>query len=435
MPPRSRSPRIIRPLRDFLAAESAGAVLLSLAAVAALVWANSPWSEAYASLLHTDAGVSVGSWSFELDLHGWVNDGLMALFFLVVGLEIKRELVEGELASVRQAALPVVAALGGMVVPALLFVAVTAGTSGAGAWGVPMATDIALALGVVTVLGTRVPSSAKIFLLALAIVDDLGAIAVIALVYSSGVRPVYLIGAVACVAAVVALGRWRPERTLGFVVLGVALWWFVHEAGLHATIAGVIMGFLTPTAPRVPEDLIDEEILADVSSLGAAQETIDMARASVSRVEWLEHVLHPWTSLLIVPVFAFANAGITIDGPALDRVFDSRIALGVVVGLVVGKPLGITAAVWLGRRFGLELPEGLNLRVVAGLGMVAGIGFTVSIFVADLALTDRLDADAAKLAVLAASLLAAVVGASALAVTARRDRAGALRARSEPVPR
>jgi len=424
--PRS-APRIIRPLRDFLAAESAGAILLSIGAIAALVWANSPWSAAYGSLLRTDAGLAVGSWNFSLDLHGWVNDGLMALFFLVVGLEIKRELVEGELASLRQAALPAVAALGGMVVPALLFVAITAGQRGSGAWGIPMATDIALALGVVTVLGDRVPSAAKIFLLALAIVDDLGAIVVIALVYSSGVRFAYLAGAAVCVLAVVALGRWRPAFTLGFVVIGVVLWWFVHEAGLHATLAGVIMGFLTPTAPRVPEDLIDEEILADVSDISAAQETIDMARASVSRVEWLEHVLHPWTSLVIVPIFAFANAGLVLDGDAFGRLFDSRIALGVLVGLVVGKPLGIVGAVWLGRRAGLQLPDGMTMRTVTGLSVVAGIGFTVSIFVADLALSDPHDAESAKLAVMAASLIAAGAGALVL-----RSRATA---RPEPAPR
>lgn len=419
-----RSPRIIRPLRDFLAAETAGAVLLAAATVVALVWANSPWSDAYHDLLAVDAGLRVGDWSMTLDLHHWINDGLMALFFLVVGLEIKRELVEGELASPRQAALPALAAVGGMVVPALLFVVVTAGTSEMSAWGIPMATDIALALGLVTALGDRVPSAAKVFLLALAIVDDIGAIVVIAVVYSSGIEWGYLVAAVACGLAVVGLGRARPELTIGFVALGVAMWWFAHEAGVHATIAGVAMGLLTPTSPRLPEDLVDEEVLADVSSLDAAQATIDMARGSVSRVEWLEHVLHPWTSLLIVPLFALANAGLDLSGSAVGDAIDSRTAWGVVVGLVVGKPLGILAAVMIGRRAGLELPDGVSLRGVAALGAVAGIGFTVSIFVADLALEGP-GAAAAKLGVLAASLVAAVVGAAALAATSG----------SEPAPR
>jgi len=405
---------VVRPLRDFLAAESAGAVLLVVAAVVALVWANSPWSDGYHSLLATDLSLSLGSHSVSLDAHAWINDGLMALFFLVVGLEIKRELVEGELSSVRQAALPAVAALGGMVVPALAYLALNVGTGAGHAWGIPMATDIALAVGVLTLLGSRVPPAAKIFLLALAIVDDLGAIAVIAVVYSSGVDVAYLAGAAACVVAVVLLGRARPELTLGFVVLGVVMWWCLHESGVHATIAGVIMGFLTPTAPRLPEDLVEESVLADVSSLDAAQETIDMARASISRVEWLEHVLHPWTSRVIVPLFAFANAGIVVDRAAVERMTESRVAAGIVVGLVLGKPLGIALAAALGTRFGLQLPEGLTLRTVAGLGALAGVGFTVSIFVADLAFDDPADAGGAKLAVLCASVLAAGIGAVAL---------------------
>lgn len=279
-----------------------------------------------------------------------------------------------------------------------------------------------------TALGNRVPPAAKVFLLALAIVDDIGAIVVIAVAYSSGVRWGYLAAAVVCVAGVVVLGRFRPEMTLGFVVLGLTMWWCTHEAGLHATLAGVVMGLLTPTSPRVPEDLVDESVLADVSSITAARETIDMARASVSRVEWLEHVLHPWTSRLIVPLFALANAGVVIDSGALSDAVRSRVAIGVVLGLVIGKPVGITAAVWIGRRFGLELPEGVGLGTIAALGAVAGIGFTVSIFVADLAL-GATDAGAAKIAVIAASVLAAIVGAIAL------SRSGAIRARRAPVPR
>ena len=409
------TPRLVRPLRDFLRNESAGAVLLAIGAVAALAIANSSWSGGYHSLLETDAGLRIGSWSISMDLHSWINDGLMALFFLVVGLEIKRELVEGELASPRQAALPAVAALGGMVLPAVLFVVITAGTTNSGAWGIPMATDIALALG------DRVPASARIFLLALAIVDDIGAILVIAVVYNSGISWPHLAGAGICVVGVVVLGRLRPDLTIGFVALGLAMWWFTHEAGVHATLAGVVMGLLTPTSPRTPEDLVDETVLIDLSSVNAAKETIDMARASVSRVEWLEHVLHPWTSLLIVPVFAFANSGVVINSTTIGGALDSRLALGIAVGLLVGKPVGIVGAVWVGRRFGLELPEGVTLTTIAALGIGAGIGFTVSIFVADLAVTGAEDIASAKVAIIVTSFVAAAAGATAVLASGRRN--------------
>jgi len=415
------TPRLVRPLRDFLRNESAGAVLLAIGAVAALAIANSAWSGGYHSLLETDAGLRVGSWSISMDLHSWINDGLMAVFFLVVGLEIKRELVEGELASPRQAALPAVAALGGMVLPALLFVIITADTANSGAWGIPMATDIALALGVVIALGDRVPAAARIFLLALAIVDDIGAILVIAVVYNSGVSWPHLFGAGICVVGVVGLRRVRPDLIIGFVALGLAMWWFTHEGGVHATLAGVVMGLLTPTSPRTPEDLVDETVLIDLSSVNAAKETIDMARASVSRVEWLEHVLHPWTSLLIVPIFAFANLGVVIDSTTIGGALDSRVALGIAVGLFVGKPVGILGAVWVGRRLGLDLPEGVTLRTIAALGIVAGIGFTVSIFVADLAVKGAEDIASAKVAIIATSLAAAAAGATAVLASGRRN--------------
>ena len=378
---------LVRSLRDFLAAEVAGAVLICVAVVVALVWANSPWSETYESLLHTRSNVGIGSLGLDLDVHAWIGDGLMTLFFLVVGLEIKREMIDGELASVRTAALPAIAALGGMVGPAAIYL-LFAPSSASRGWAIPMATDIALALGVLTALGRRVPTGAKVFLLALAIVDDIGAIAVIAVAYSSGLNAGYLLGAVGCALMVVGLSRVRPDFGAGFVILGVTMWWFTHEAGVHATIAGVVMGLLTP----------------------------------VSRIERIEHRLHPWTSLVIVPLFALANAGIDLGGDALAGAASSRMSWAIVVGLVVGKPVGITAATWLGRRMGLDLPTGVGIAQIVAIGVVGGVGFTVSIFIADLAL-DGASAPSAKLAILVGSTLAAAFGSIALWVTTRSAQA------------
>ena len=378
---------LVRSLRDFLAAEVAGAVLICVAVGVALVWANSPWSETYESLLHTRSNVGIGSLGLDLDVHAWIGDGLMTLFFLVVGLEIKREMIDGELASVRTAALPAIAALGGMVGPAAIYLLVAPSSASRG-WAIPMATDIALALGVLTALGRRVPTGAKVFLLALAIVDDIGAIAVIAVAYSSGLNAGYLLGAVGCALMVVGLSRVRPDFGAGFVILGVTMWWFTHEAGVHATIAGVVMGLLTP----------------------------------VSRIERIEHRLHPWTSLVIVPLFALANAGIDLGGDALAGAASSRMSWAIVVGLVVGKPVGITAATWLGRRMGLDLPTGVGIAQIVAIGVVGGVGFTVSIFIADLAL-DGASAPSAKLAILVGSTLAAAFGSIALWVTTRSAQA------------
>ncbi|MFN8050789.1 MAG: Na+/H+ antiporter NhaA [Acidimicrobiales bacterium] len=368
----------MRPLREFLATESAGAVLLAGAAVVALLWANA-WPGSYADVLHLPVSLNAGL-RMHFTAQHVVNDALMSVFFLVVGMEIKRELVDGELSSPRQAALPALAALGGMVVPAGLYLALTAGTGDTHAWGIPMATDIALALGVVVALGSRVPTGAKVFLLALAVVDDIGAIVVIAVAYSAGVRWWYLLGALACVAAVAFVARVRPESTVIVVLLGLLMWRLTYAAGIHATIAGVAMGLLTPT----------------------------------HRIPALEHRLHPWSSLVIVPIFAFMNAGVAVDGTALRAALDSRVALGVAVGLLVGKPLGILLAVRLGTRLGLQLPTGVDMPMIAALGVVAGIGFTVSILVADLALDHVETVAAAKIAIIAASTGAAAIGALAL---------------------
>jgi Na+:H+ antiporter, NhaA family len=408
-----RRSSFIRPLTDFLAAEASGGIVVVVAALAALVWANSPWQSSYETLWATDVGAAFGRFSFTMDLRHWVNDGLMTVFFFVVGLEIKRELVEGELRDRRKAITPVVAAIGGMVAPALIFLAWTQGTPQAKGWGIPMATDIALAVGLLTLAGPRVPSGAKLFLLALAIVDDLGAIVVIALFYRHGGRLMLLIVAAGALVAVVVLRRFGVTSFAAYVVLGMVMWWALHGAGVHATIAGVAMGLLAPTKPFVHHNLIDIDELVDVSTVEHAMASAHIARSSVSVVEWLEHRLHGWTSFVVVPIFAVANAGIPVSVSALRGAAGARVTWGVATGLLVGKPLGILCATWLVVRVGAgSLPEGTSWRSLVPAAIVAGVGFTVSLFVTELAFTGPV-ADRAKIGVLAASIAAGLLGLAA----------------------
>ena len=416
-PTRSPLVRMLSPLRDFLATESAGALLIAAGAVAALAWANSPWSGSYESFWSSRISIGVAGHTLDLDLRHWLNDGLMTFFFLVVGLEIKREVVDGHLTNKRAAALPMVAALGGMVVPALVYLAIAGGTAPRG-WAIPMATDIALALGILAVAGTRLPSSLRAFLLGLAIVDDIGAILIIAAVYSSGLEWEWLAAAMLALVAVIGIRRFGVHALGAYVLLGSVVWFALHEAGVHPTLAGVALGLLAPSVPRLQSQYIDVDELADVSSVEAAHATTELARGSVSVVEWLQYVLHPWTSYLIVPLFALANAGIEISGPGLREAIGSPIAWGVFAGLLLGKPLGVVAAVLISVRSGAtDVPDGARPVQVLGIGAAAGIGFTVAIFITELALTDPAQRASAKLAILVASLLAAMMSAVLLRLT------------------
>ena len=408
------SARLPRPLRQFLATETAGAVVLFAAAVVALVWANSPWHASYESLWHLRTKASIGSWSLDMNLRHLVNDGFMALFFFVVGLEIKRELVEGELRNPRTAALPAFAAAGGMIVPAVLFVVINAGPGDVGGWGIPMATDIAFALGVIALFGSRLPDGLRLFLLTLAIVDDIGAIIVIALVYSGTIDAGPLAGAFALL-AVMTFVRWRGVTQVPvYVLLGVGVWVCTYASGVHATIAGVALGLLTPAVSFTPgriarewaSDLDDEPTATDIAAMTA------LARSSVSVAERLQHQLHPVTSFVIIPLFALANAGVRIDIGSLGDPGPRSVAAGVVVGLVAGKALGISVATWIAVRLRLgQLPEDVTWAHVIGVSVVAGIGFTVSLFISDLAFTSSPGLEsAAKTGVLSASLLAALFG-------------------------
>ena len=409
--------RLPQSVRDFMATEASGGILLLVAAVVALIWANSAWGVGYQSVWNTEISVNIGRYVLEENLHHWVNDALMAIFFFVVGLEIKRELVEGELRDPRTAAMPAIAALGGMVVPAVLFVLVAAGTDGSRGWGIPMATDIAFAIGVVALLGSRVPASLKLFLLTLAIVDDIGAILVIGVFYSSGLEPRFLLAALALVAAIVLLNRAGVVWAAPYLVLGVALWLATYASGVHATLAGVVLGLLTPARSLLPAtvarnwaaDLDDEPSPHELDAM------TKLARHAVSPAERIAHLLHPWTSFLIVPLFALANAGVVIRSDSFDAPGATMLTIAVMVGLVVGKTLGIAGAAWLAARTGIaRLPEGVTWPMMLAISTVAGIGFTVSLFIAELAFAIGPLQDAAKLGVLAASAVAALVGGLAL---------------------
>lgn len=414
--------KVARPVARFLAVEASGGVVLVIAAAAALAWANSPWSASYQALWETEAAVDLGRWTVRHDLRHWVNDGLMALFFFVVGLEVKVELVSGRLSRRADAAFPVAAALGGMVVPAAIFALANAGRQSADGWGIPMATDIAFAVGVVALLGDRVPATLKVALLGIAVVDDIGAIVVIALFYTDTLAVQWALVAVAGLAVAVLLRRARVWYFPAYAAVGIVVWFATLQSGVHATIAGVALGLLAPGRPLMGE--IDAERVAHQLSSDqdvTAREVREVAfriRESIPVADRLLDFLHPWSSYVIVPVFALANAGIQLTGDSMDAALGSRITLGVAAGLLLGKPVGVVGAALLAVRLRLaDLPDGMTRRHLLGLGAAAGIGFTVSIFITSLAYEQEAFINEAKVGILAASL-AAGLGALVLLGTA-----------------
>jgi len=406
-------------------------MLLLAAAAAALVWANLPGTDSYADFWSARLMVDFNVAELDLSLASWVNDGLMAIFFFVVGLEIKRELLKGELAEPRKAALPVAAALGGMIVPALIYASLNIGGDGADGWGIPMATDIAFAVGVLALLGTRAPLALKVFLLALAIVDDLGAIAVIAIFYTDQIEFGWLAAAVAAFGATMVIGRFGIRAAMVYLALGLFAWFAVHESGVHATIAGVVLGLLTPVNAFYEDKQVERRVieLAEELRRGEAEDTPqgdELGRAALRELEELaresrpvsdrlEHALHPWTSYVIIPIFALANAGVELSGDSIADAVRSPISIGVALGLVIGKPLGIVLFSFLAVRTGIAaLPEGVSWAMLLGAGMIAGIGFTVSLFIAELAFESVTHVDDAKLGILAGSALIGMAGFLAL---------------------
>ena len=398
-------------------------MLLVAVAIVAVVWANSPWREAYVALWDTPVGLRVGSFTFERSLQWFVNDVLMVVFFFVVGLEIRREIHQGELSEWRRAALPVIAAMGGMVVPALIYVAIAGAPSTVSGWGVPMATDIAFAVGILSILGTRVPPALRVLLLALAVIDDLGAILVIAVFYSGGVVWAGIGVALASLGAIVVMQRAGVRASLAYVPPAAVAWAGTYAAGVHPTVAGVVVGLMTPVQAWLrPSDLRREasRVLDRLRTPGFPAAPQDLAapvhelmhavvevRSPVAR-----HVeaLHPWVAYGVMPVFALANAGVAID-PGDFGGAAVRVAAGIAGGLAVGKPVGVALACALATKVGVgRLPAGIGAPEVLVLGTVAGVGFTMSLFIAQLAFTDAHLLAAAKLGVLGASVVAALVG-------------------------
>ena len=417
----------VQPFLAFAREEAASGIAMLIAAFAAIIWANSPWQDAYHKLWETHLVVSLGDILHleHLDLRAWVNDALMAIFFFVVGLEIKREIALGELRDPRSVALPIILAFGGMVLPALVFISLNAGGEGASGWGIPMATDIAFAVGVLSLLGRRVPVSAKLLLLAVAVVDDIGAIIVIAIFYTEQLAFGWLTAALLGLGVVAVMTRRDIRSPVPYLLVGGIVWLALLESGVHATLAGVALGLMTPSwsffdprkfaaNARPLVDQIDEHMSGDEVGAGSYERVQSMLHdlhrlttETVSPLDRALHRLHLWSGFFIVPVFAFANAGVTFSGEAMKGIFSNMVVIGVFLGLVVGKTLGISGAAWLAVRTGIaRLPRGVTWRHVFGLAMCAGIGFTVALFVTTLAFTDPALQDAAKIGIFAASLLA-----------------------------
>ncbi len=400
------------PVRDFLSTETGSAIILLGAAIAALVWANSPWSNSYEDAWATDLGFRLGHWTLQADLRTWINDGLMTFFFLVVGLEAKRELDLGELRDRARVALPVVAAIGGMTVPVAIYLAFNAGGEGGHGWGAAMSTDTAFALGVLALVAPRGATRLRVFLLTLAVVDDLGALLVIATAYAEDISWVALAVAIGLFGVLIALRFVPVARTQLAIVVAVAMWVAMFESGIHPTIAGLAIGLVTSAYPPSREDL--ERASDDFRSF-REQPTPELARSAqvslasaISANERLQYRLHPWTSYVIVPLFALANAGITFSSGLWSDALSSPVTIGIVVGYVVGKPLGIAGASFLATRpmFGGRRPP-VSWPGLVGVGAVAGIGFTVSLLISSLAFHGRL-LDEAKIGILAGAVLSSL---------------------------
>ena len=424
-------PRVfVRPALRFMHLEAAGGVVMLVAAVIALVWANSPLQGGYTAFWETPVDFAIGDLlHIEESLRMWVNEGLMAIFFFVMALEIKREAVHGELRDPKAASVPVLAALGGMVVPALVYLAFNAGGAGADGWGIPMATDIAFAVGVIAMVGPRIPVGVKIFLLTLAIVDDIGAILVIAIFYTEDVALGWLAVALAVIPLVVILQKMRVRSQIPVVVLAIIMWVSLLEAGISPTLSGVAMGLLAPAwsfydpalfavRARAIVDTVDSRFSdkqLDNIELEKTQsnlaDLVTLSRETIAPVGRNLFFLERWVAFAVVPLFALANAGVELTGETLADPLGDSVLMGVALGLIVGKPVGVFSATWLAVTLGIgRLPLGATWRHILGVGIVSGIGFTVALFVASLAFTDPALGDSAKIGILSGSLVAGIAG-------------------------
>jgi len=421
---------LVLPVQEFIHIQGISSVVLLGAAIAALVWANSPWQESYHHIWELEVQLS----RITLPVHAWINDALMAIFFFLVGMEIKHEIVHGELSDLRKAALPIVGALGGMIVPALLYLALNYGRAGQHGWGVPMATDIAFSLGVLGMV-RGIPSELKVFLLTLAIADDIGAIMVIAFFYTSALHVKALFVGALVLGVMYVLRRLGVYRKISYIVLGIIFWVAILQSGIHATIAGVILGFLVPTSSRlsleefqdIGADLMkrfraaqaDGDIAAAYQVLGCFEPLLSATEAESER---FTRRLNDWVSFVVLPLFALANAGVTFNASATQAMLTGHIAWGIVAGLVIGKPIGIVGFSRLAVKLRIAaLPSGVNWLQMTAVGILAGIGFTVSIFISSLAFDTPLQLAEGKTAVLAASLIAGIGGYFALRHESRQD--------------
>lgn len=430
--------RVLSPFQRFFSTTAAGGVVLLGCTIFALGWSNSPWAESYHHLWELPFAIGLPDFRLTLPLHAWVNDGLMAIFFFLVGLEIKREVLVGELATRRTATLPVAAALGGMIVPAALYALVNARGAGSSGWGVPMATDIAFALGILALLGDRVPAGLRVFLAALAIADDLGAVLVIALFYTSSLNWSALAGAGAVMVVLLLMNKSGVRKPMLYAIVGCVLWAFMLASGVHATIAGVLLALAVPARTLIGEDQFIADASASLDAFRAAdapgsmvmcsrehQEALlrmeaatDAAQAPLQR---MEHVLHNYVAFFIMPLFAIANAGVSFGGAG--SALGSPVVWGIALGLIVGKPVGITLASLIAVRSGAaDLPGGVSWRHLHGAAWLGGIGFTMSLFIAGLAFSDAATLDTAKLGILGASVCAGLVGFAILKATAGTAR-------------
>lgn len=419
--------RIKDPLVEFVRMEAFGGIVLMFFTIMALALANSAFSESFLAYWKQYLGLNFGDWKLNMNLLHWINDGLMAVFFFVVGLEIKRELLTGGLSSFKKASLPIFAAFGGMLVPALIYIGFNQTGSGTHGWGIPMATDIAFALGILILLGKRIPISLKLLLTSIAIVDDIGAVVVIALYYTSEIDWTYLFYAGGIYAVLWSINLLKVRDIPVFLILGMVLWYVLLKSGVHATIAGILLAFTIPARASCNVFEFIRSNIALLKQLGYTPDkykksnTEKHLQASVSAIKGncvevisplqrLEHLFHPWVAYLIVPVFAFANAGVVADSDLLMKVCDP-ISLGIIMGLFLGKPLGIVLFSYLGVRFGFaQKPKEVCWSQIVGIGFLGGIGFTMSFFVSQLAFDDSAELSLAKFSVLFASIMSGILG-------------------------
>lgn len=419
--------KLLSPLQQFLHAEASGGILLIIFTIVALVWANSPLAETYYNLWHTNLSIDIGGLGLNYSLHHWINDGLMVIFFFVVGLEIKRELLVGELSSVKKSALPIAAALGGMIFPAAIYTLFNTGTDGASGWGIPMATDIAFVVGILALLGNKVPLSLKIFILALAIVDDIGAVLVIAVFYTSEISFISLMIAAGLLVLLVAMNRSGVRNLLIYSLVGVALWLAFLKSGVHTTVAGVLLAFTIPASSRINTKKFSNETEALIKDFDNAGEhgnnvltnserltIVDQIENNCEKIltplQRFEHGLHPWVSFFIMPIFALANAGVSIGGDFLSSI-TNFISIGIILGLFLGKQIGIFSFSYLAVKFKLaSQPEGVSWKKIYAAAILGGIGFTMSLFIANLAFNSEELLNTAKVGILSGSLISGIIG-------------------------